>query len=120
MTKKRILIICRKPPYGSSLGREALDIALASSVFDQELSLLFMGEGVWQLKKEQDGHAIDQKNYESLLSAFPLYDINDLYVDESAMTERNLQAQDLALQVSALDQAGIKDLIASHDILLNF
>jgi len=38
---KRILIICRKAPYGNSLSREALDIALAASVFDQSLALLF-------------------------------------------------------------------------------
>lgn len=117
---KRILIICRKPPYGSSLGREALDIALASSVFDQSLSILFTGEGVWQLHKGQQGQQVDQKGYDNLLSAFPLYEINDLYVDTESIEQRQLMADDLVVDAQTLSSDEIKQLMAEHDVLLNF
>jgi len=117
---KRILIICRKPPYGSSLGREALDIALASSVFDQSLSILFTGEGVWQLHKGQKGQQVDQKGYDKLLSAFPLYEINDLYVDAKSIEQRQLTQDDFVVDTQTLNSDEVKQLMAEHDVLLNF
>ena len=120
MTTKRILIICRKPPYGSSLAREALDIALASSVFDQQLSILFTGEGVWQLLKDQQANQVEQKSYANMLSAFPLYDINDIYVAEQSLQERQLSDDDLAIAVTRLSADDVNALLNNHDVLLNF
>ncbi len=73
MDPKRILIICRKAPYGNSLANAALNVALATSVFDQTLALLFMGDGVWQLMPGQDSMGIAHKNLSKQLSALPLY-----------------------------------------------
>ena len=56
---KKILIHCRKPPYGNSLAREAIDIALATAAFDQALTLLFSEDGVFQLLDQQNSQAID-------------------------------------------------------------
>ncbi len=117
---KRILIICRKPPYGSSLPREALDTALAASVFDQQLSVLFSGEGVWQLLKDQQAEQVSQKGYDTMLSAFPLYDITDLYVAEQSLQERQLSPHDLVVPVSPLSAEGVRELMARHDVILNF
>ena len=117
---KRILIICRKAPYGNSLAREALDIALAASVFEQSLAILFLGDGVWQLLKNQNSEAIDAKNHSNLLSAFPLYDINELYVDETAMDERQLTHEQLVLPVNALNQDSIASFVDSYDVILSF
>ncbi len=50
---KKLLFISRHAPYGSSLARDALDAVLASSAYDQQLSLLFMDDGVFQLLKNQ-------------------------------------------------------------------
>ena len=119
-TQKRILIICRKPPYGSSLAREGLDIALASSVFDQQLAILFTGEGVWQLLKEQQGDRIQQKNYDTMLSAFPLYDITELYVDETSLLERGLSVKDFAIPVKCLSQQDTESFFSNHDVHLSF
>ena len=43
--RKRALVIIRHSPYGSSLGRAALDTALAMAAFEQPVDILFMGDG---------------------------------------------------------------------------
>jgi len=117
--RKSILIVCRKSPYGTSLAREAIDIALAAAAFDQPLSLLFAGDGVYQLKKEQNSEAIASKNHGKVLTALPLYGIDTLYVEDSALRLRGLATEDLLLPVQTLDGDSIKDLMASHQILIN-
>ncbi|MFT5578328.1 MAG: tRNA 2-thiouridine synthesizing protein C [Paraglaciecola psychrophila] len=116
---KPILIVCRKAPYRSSLAREAIDIALAAAAFDQPLSLLFSGDGVYQLMKEQNSEAIVSKNLGKVLTALPLYGIDSLYADDSALRLRGLEIEDLLLPVQLLDTQKIKDLMANHAILIN-
>lgn len=117
---KRILIVCRQPPYGSSLAREAVDLALASSVFEQQLAVLFLADGVLQLLKDQHSQAIDMKNHGNVLGAFPLYELNDIYIDLQALSDRSITQADLLLEGKHLSTAQITDLIAEYDIVLNF
>ena len=50
---KSLLLLIRHSPYGSSLARASIDVALAAAAFDQAVSLLFVGDGVLQLLPEQ-------------------------------------------------------------------
>ena len=120
MDPKRILIICRKAPYGNSLAREALDIALATSVFEQTLALLFMGDGVWQLMSDQDSMGIPSKNHSKQLSALPLYDVNEVYIDSDALVQRHLAADTLILPTKPLTTKEIGQFIDSFDTVLSF
>jgi len=117
---KRILIVCRKPPYGNSLAREAIDIALATSVFQQTLAVLFLGDGIWQLAPEQDSSAIKTKNHGKQLSVLPLYDIHDIYVDSDALEVRQLSLNSLIVPVKPLQAQEIGLFINSFDTVLSF
>lgn len=117
---KRILIICRQPPYGSSLAREGIDLALATSVFDQDLAVLFLDDGVLQLLKNQQSSALNMKNHGNALSAFPLYDLNDIYIDQQALSIRGVTAKDLLLEGNLLSTTQITALINQYDMVLNF
>ena len=117
---KRILIICRQAPYGSSLAREAIDLALAISIFEQKLSILFFGDGVLQLLKDQQSLALNMKNHGNVISAFPLYDINDIYIDQRALSVRKITEHDLLLTGKILSTEKIANLIDQYDVVLNF
>lgn len=117
---KRILIICRQAPYANSLAREALDIALATSIFEQELALLFLSDGVWQLHNKQDSKSLSAKNHGKIISALPLYDINKIYIDQQALDQRQLSADDLLIEATALNNEDISAFIENFDIILNF
>lgn len=120
MPKKNFLIVCRRPPYGSSFAREALDVAMATAAFDQPVAMLFLGDGVLQLSAGQHSDGIGQKAHDKQLSALPLYDIETLYVDAEALQTRQLNAADLILPVQVLDADKIAALFDSHDVVLGF
>ena len=120
MSKKHLLIICRKAPYGNSLSREAVDIALAAAVFDQDISLLFTGDGVLQLLNDQNPITIEQKSQEKLLSALAMYDINNVYADDEALAARSIDIATLPAQPTTLNQKDIAALLLKADITLNF
>ncbi|WP_299203393.1 sulfurtransferase complex subunit TusC [uncultured Amphritea sp.] len=119
-TKKSFLIINRKAPYGSSAARDALDVALTISVFEQPLSLLFMDDAVLQLLPAHNAAAIGQKNLSANLSMLEMYDIDQLYVCQRALEQRGIRPDDIELNIILLDQSGIAALIKKQDQVLSF
>ena len=118
--RKRILIVCRQAPYGSSLARESLELALAAAVFEQDLALLFIGDGVLQLLGEQHSDGIGQKSQLKLASALPLYDVSEVYVDAQALRDRALELHELAIPATALSNSQLSEIMAAGDVILNF
>jgi tRNA 2-thiouridine synthesizing protein C len=124
MTKtppKKLLFISRHAPYGSSLAKDALDAVLASSAYDQQLSLLFMDDGVFQLLNNQSATEISQKSFSSLLPVLPLYEINSIYVHYESLVKRQITINELVLDsVQIIDSAAVCSLLAQQDQLLSF
>lgn len=118
--KKSVLIINRSAPYGSSNARESMDIALTCAIFEMPVSLLFIGAGIYQLLKQQEGKAVAQKNLEAMLSALPMYDIENIYVSAESMTQLAITPDELCLPVQALSNQEIAALIKQQDSVLSF
>ena len=117
---KNILIIQRTAPYGSSLAREGIDYVLTSAAYDQNISLLFLGDGVFQLLANQNSKDIQLKNQLSALEVLPLYDVENLYVTEEDLKERNLQAENLGLKVNVISRASVHPLLSKQDHVVGF
>ena len=103
---KSILLLLLHSPYGASIARSALDAALATAVFEQDISLLFMDDAVWHLLPGQDTSATGIRNLERTLASFELYDLDSLYVDEQSLAKRQLSGQNLNLDAVAMVEAG--------------
>ncbi len=117
---KKLLFVSRKAPYGSSMARDALDALLAASVYDQDLSVLFMGDGVFQLVKDQAAHRAGMKSLAASLPALPLYDIEKIYVQQSALEQRGLADAELVIPATALEDGDITDLMEQQEAMLSF
>lgn len=117
---KRILLVIRAAPYSGIRAREALDAALLFSAFAPEVTVLFSGDGVWQLVGNQQPEAIALKSVGATLGAFDTYDITRVYADGSALAERGIDGVALAANARALDDAALRELIRSHDRVLTF
>jgi tRNA 2-thiouridine synthesizing protein C len=50
---KKFLYLNRKAPYGSIYALESLEVVLIGAAFEQDVSLAFIDDGVYQLKKGQ-------------------------------------------------------------------
>jgi tRNA 2-thiouridine synthesizing protein C len=119
MDTKRILFLLRHAPYATSHAVEALESALVAGVFDQRVSVLFCGDGVWQLVDGQDGSAVDRRTISKVVHVLPQYDITNLYACAAALRDRGLNADDLALPVRLLDHVEQQALIADQDAVVN-
>ncbi|QFU76107.1 sulfurtransferase complex subunit TusC [Halioglobus maricola] len=117
--KKRYLVLMRRAPYGSSLARASVDLALAMGAFEQDFDLLFTGDGVLQLIPDQASENIGQKNIGRALSSLPLVDIEEVYVESAALARHGLTAADLVLPAIALDDTAVKALLNDCDHLVS-
>jgi len=117
---KSLLLLIRHSPYGSSLARASIDVALAAAAFDQAVSLLFVGDGVLQLLPEQQTEQQGVRNQGKLLASLPLYDIEQVYVDAEAAQRYQLDLNTAPLNTQALDREAMSRLLLTHDHLLGF
>jgi len=117
---KNILVIQRTAPYGSSLAREGLDYVLTSAAYDQNIQMLFMGDGVFQLVKDQNSSDIQLKSQLGAMEVLPLYDIEDLYVIEEDLAERNISESDLGLPIKLIKRSDTHTLIEQQDHVMGF
>ncbi len=109
----------RHAPYGNALAREGLEAALACGAMGAKASLLYINEGVWQLLEPQDSSAIDCKNQAAMASALPLYDIDEIWVDEASLQQRNLTATDINAG-KIIDSSRVQALFATSKNILSF
>ncbi len=89
------MFVNRKAPYGTVYALESLEVVLISAAFDQDVSLAFIDDGVYQITKGQDTTTIGQKNFSKAYKALGDYDISKLYVEKESLAERGLTQDDL-------------------------
>jgi len=119
-TIKKFMFVNRTAPYGTVYALESLEVVLISAAFDQDVSLVFLGDGVWQLKKGQQTKAIETKNFSPTYRALEGYDIEKLYVEREALDARGLAEEDLIVDVTVLSSAEIGKLMEEQDVVLSF
>jgi len=95
MAIKKFLYVNRKAPYGTIYAWESLEVVLIGAAFDQDVSLAFIDDGVYQLVKGQDTKEIGMKNFSPTYSALGDYDVNKIYVEKESLEARGLTIDDL-------------------------
>jgi len=120
---KKFLYINRKAPYGTIY-----------AAFEQDVSLLFMDDGVYQLVKEMQTKGIGMKNFTATYAALGDYEVNKIYIDKDALTERGLTLDDLQHlvwedenedwaekdSIHLVGRDEIADLLDEQDVIFNF
>lgn len=129
---KSFVFINRKAPYGTIYALEALEVVLIAGAFEQQVKLIFMDDGVYQLIKNQNPSAIGMKNFSKTFGALGDYDVEQIYVDYESLNLRGLSVSDLQplthetaggtehLSIKVVPRSELADIIDSADILLNF
>ncbi len=131
---KKFLYVNRKAPYGTIYALESLEVVLIGAAFEQDVSLAFLDDGVFQLTKGQNTDGIGVKNFSPTFRALGDYDVTKLYVERESLMERGLSEEDL-LEVTYEDEdddwaekpaihiisrAEIADVMADADVVLSF
>jgi len=116
---KKFMFINRKAPYGSIYGHEMQETMLISAAFEQDVSVVFMDDGVFLIKKGHDTEAINIKNFSPTYRALEGYDIEKLYVEKESLDARGLTEDDLLVPVEVLGAAELGDLMETQDIIIS-
>ncbi|MBD1388553.1 DsrE family protein [Neiella sp. HB171785] len=113
-----IVIWSTQPAIGSINARETLDAALAFAAYDQQVSLLFSGQGVRQLVPTPNAADAGAKNLGKLFNALPLFDIDQVYIAADEAKAMNLNPQSLIGSPELISNDRIRQLLleATHVI----
>jgi len=133
-TVKKFLYLNRKAPYGTIYAWESLEVVLIGAAFDQDVRLLFVDDGVYQLTKGQDTTGIGMKNFSPTYRTLGDYEVKSIYVDRDSLESRGLTQDDL-VQVSwedweteeeveniveVVDAARVSELMEESDVIFSF
>jgi tRNA 2-thiouridine synthesizing protein C len=117
---KKFMFVNRKAPYGTVYALEGLEVVLISAAFDQDVSMVFADDGVYELVKGQQPKGIEMKNFSPTYRALEGYDIEKLYVDRDSLAARGLSEDDLVVPVEVLGSAEIAALMNQQDVVISF
>ncbi len=117
---KKVMFVNRKAPYGTIYALESLEVVLITATFDQDVSLVFLDDGVYELLKGQNTKAIGIKNFSPTYRALDGYDVEKLYVERESLEARGLSEDQLLVDVEVLSSAEMGELMAAQDVVLSF
>ncbi|WP_343152667.1 sulfurtransferase complex subunit TusC [Buchnera aphidicola] len=116
-----VAFIFSNAPHGDHCSREGLDYVLASSLFFQKIGLFFIGDGIFQIFKNQQPKKIFSKNYISAFCILPTYNFSNFFVCSESLFERGIiKKSNFLLKVRLLNKNHIRKKINKFSIILNF
>lgn len=118
MTPANLVFIFRSPPYSTPTAAEGIDALLAAAIFDQKISVIFMGDGVFQLNSGQA--PVDRRNQTKMLQSLAMYDIDQVFVQASALEDRGMSSTDVGIACTAISDQAIHQVIAAASHVLSF
>ncbi len=116
---KRFMYVNHRPPHGTIYALECLEVVLITAAFDQVVSLVFIGDGVYQLKKDQDTTGIGTKNFSKTYRALDDYDVEQIYVERESLDARGLTADDLIIPAEVLPTSELREIMSQQDVVFS-
>ena len=115
-----VAIVMRKAPYGSVYTAEGFRTIMGVAVFEMDISVIFLDDGVYTLIKEQNPEKLDMK---PLGNGFPMlreFDVEKFYVHDESLAERGLTSDDLVMDAEAVNGAQIAQILETAGKVLPF
>jgi tRNA 2-thiouridine synthesizing protein C len=115
-----VAVLMRKAPYGSVYTAEGFRTLMGIAVFEMDISVVFMDDGVYALIGGQDPEKLDMK---PLGDGFPMlteFDVEKFFVHDESLAERGLTPEDLLMDVEIVDGARVAEILESAGKVLPF
>ena len=131
---KKFMYVNRKAPYGTIYALESLEVVLIGAAFDQDVSLAFVDDGVYQIMNGQNTTGIGMKNFSATYKALGDYEVTKLYVEKESLEARGLSVDDLMEltwededddyeekpSIRLVSSAELAEVMAGQDVVLSF
>ena len=134
MSTKKFMYLNRRSSFGTVYALESLEVVLITAAFEQDVSLVFIDDGVYQIVEGQNTDGISIKNFSKTYHALGDYEINKLYVSAESLEERGLTEEDLMPlvyededddweekpSVKIVSNAELSKIMSEQDVCLSF
>ncbi len=127
---KKFMYVNRKAPYGTIYALEVLEAVLISAAFEQHACIVFIDDGVYQIKKDQDTTAVNMKNFSKTygIIAMEKEDADEdedmdmvwrIIVEKESMEARGLSADDFVVDVEVIASAELAVIMAEQEVVIS-
>ena len=116
----KVVVLLRKAPYGRVYTAEAFRTIMGIAVFELDICVVFMDDGVYALMKNQNPEKQDMK---PLGNGFPMlkdFNVNRFVVHNQSLAERGLTPGDLVMEVEVASGGQIAEIFESYGKVLPF
>lgn len=134
MSTKKFMYVNRKAPYGTIYALESLEVVLIGAAFEQDVSVAFIDDGVYQIARNQETDEIGVKNFSPTYKALGDYDVRKLYVEQESLEARGLTVDDLMPltyedeeddynekpSIQVVSSAELSEILDQQDVVLSF
>ncbi len=127
---KKFMYVNRKAPYGTIYALEVLEAVLISAAFEQHACIVFIDDGVYQIKKGQDTAAVNMKNFSKTYGIIEMEkeDADEdedmdmvwrIIVEKESMEDRGLSAEDFIVNVEVIAAAELAGIMAEQEVVIS-
>ncbi|MHB0915463.1 MAG: sulfurtransferase complex subunit TusC [Thermoleophilia bacterium] len=108
---EKLMIVFRTAPYGTIYAFEGLENVLIMGAYDQDISVLFVDDGVYAIKEGMNTEATGIKNFSPTFRALEAYDIEKIYIDKDSLESRGLSVDDLVIEPQVIEAAAVAEMM---------
>ncbi len=116
----RVAMLMRKAPYGTVYPAEGFRAMTGIAVFEMNVCVVFVDDGVYLLARGQDPSGIDMKSLADGFVGLPDVGIKEFYVHDESLAQRGLTTEDLVMDAKAVSAAEIQQILAGCTAVLPF
>jgi tRNA 2-thiouridine synthesizing protein C len=127
--KKRFMFVNRKAPYGTIYALESLEMVLITAAFEQHAAIVFIDDGVFQIKKGQDTTSLGMKNFSKTYGVVEMEkeDADEdpdldmewrIIVERESMEARGLAEDDFIIDVEVMGATDLAALMNQQDVVV--
>ncbi len=116
----KVAVVMRKAPYGSVYTAEGFRTIMGVAVFEMDISVVFLDDGVYAAVKGQHPEKLDMK---PLGDGFPMlgdFGVKKFYVHDESLAARGLTVDDLVVPAEVVSSAEIAKIMGESGKVLPF
>ena len=114
------LYVISNAPYSNAYGQEALDAILIGASFEQAVSVLFIHDGVFQIKLGQGSSASNIKEFTKTYKALADFGVQNIYVHDLSLLARGMTQDDLIIDTQGLNSTELSAMLSEQTRVFTF
>jgi tRNA 2-thiouridine synthesizing protein C len=116
----RVAFLVRHSPYGTVYPAEGFRAMMGTAVFEMDIVVVFIDDGVYAPLKGQKPEELDMKPLGEGFPGLSDVGVKEFYVHDESLAERGLSASDLSVGAAVVDSRQINELLAGCTAVLPF